>query len=35
LPWYLNTNDFENDYYLKDIDYKSSFYQNLRGKNYL
>lgn len=34
LPWYKNNIDDEIKFYQKNINYKSSFYDNLRGNNY-
>jgi len=35
LPWYKNMNTDENKFYSDNSNYKSSFYHNSRGKNYL
>ena len=35
LPWYINNNiDEEIKFYQKNLNYKSSFYENQRGKSY-
>ena len=35
LPWYQTNNISEDAFYSQNINYKSSFYQNQRGKKYL
>jgi len=34
LPWYKNYNEIENKFYLENIKYNSSFYDNNRGSEY-
>ena len=34
LPWYKNNIYDENKFYQQNINYKSSFYDNQRGKSY-